>query len=87
MSIIWAVWRKELSEYLRDRRRLIWNLVTAFVLMPLLFVAPTVFLMLRTSQQMSNTLTIPVQGMQYAPELMDYLKSKRGYQSGRGPGC
>ena len=76
MSIIWAVWRKELSEYLRDRRRLIWNLVTAFVLMPLLFVAPTVFLMLRTSQQMSNTLTIPVQGMQYAPELMDYLKSK-----------
>jgi sodium transport system permease protein len=75
MSIIWAVWRKELSEYLRDRRRLIWNLVTAFVLMPLLFVAPTAFLMLRTSQQMSNTITIPVQGMQYAPELMDYLKT------------
>jgi sodium transport system permease protein len=76
MSIIWTVWRKELSEYLRDRRRLIWNLVTAFVLMPLLFVAPTAYLMLRTSQQMSNTITIPVQGMGYAPELMNYLKSQ-----------
>ncbi len=76
MSIIWTVWRKELSEYLRDRRRLIWNLVTAFVLMPLLFVAPTAFLMLRTSQQMANTITIPVQGMGYAPELMNYLKTQ-----------
>jgi sodium transport system permease protein len=76
MSIIWTVWRKELSEYLRDRRRLIWNLVTAFILMPLLFVAPTAYLMLRTSQQMSNTITIPVQGIQYAPKLMAYLKTQ-----------
>jgi len=76
MSIIWTVWRKEMSEVLRDRRRLIWNLVTAFVLMPLLFVAPTAFLMTRTTQQMSNTATIPVQGMQYAPVLMAYLKTE-----------
>ena len=76
MSIIWTVWRKELSEYLRDRRRLIWNLVTAFILMPLLFVAPTAYLMLRTSQQMVDRVTIPVQGMEYAPELVAYLKSE-----------
>jgi sodium transport system permease protein len=55
---------------------LIWNLVTAFVLMPLLFVAPTAYLLLRTSQQLSNTITIPVQGMQYAPEMMNYLKTQ-----------
>ena len=76
MKIIWAVWQKELSEVLRDRRRLIWNLVTTFILMPLLFVAPTAFLLMRTTQQMVNTVTIPVQGIQYAPELMAYLKSE-----------
>jgi len=76
MSIIWAVWRKEMFDVLRDRRRLIWNLVTAFVLMPLLFVAPTAFLMTRTTRQMSNTATIPVQGIQYAPAFMAYLKTE-----------
>lgn len=76
MSIIWTVWRKELSEVLRDRRRLVWNLVTAFILMPLLFVAPTAFLMLRTTEQMVDTVTIPVQGTQYAPELMRYLATE-----------
>jgi len=74
MSIIWTVWRKETSEVLRDRRRLVWNLVTAFILMPLLFVAPTAFLLMRTTRQLSNTATIPVQGTQYAPALMTYLK-------------
>jgi len=76
MKVIWLVWRKELSEVLRDRRRLIWNLISAFILMPLLFVAPTAFLMLRTTEQMSSKVTIPVQGMQYAPELMNYLKAE-----------
>ena len=76
MSIIWTVWRKELSEVLRDRRRLIWNLVTAFILMPVLFVAPTAFLMTRTTRQLSNTAVIPVQGIEYAPELMAYLKAE-----------
>lgn len=76
MNIIWTVWKKEISEILRDRRRLIWNLVTAFILMPLLFVAPMAFFTLRTTQQMVNTLTIPVQGVEYAPELMAYLKAE-----------
>ena len=76
MSIIINVWRKEWLEVLRDRRRLIWNLLTAFIFMPLLLVAPSAFLMLRTTQQMVNTVTIPVQGMQYAPKLMEYLKTQ-----------
>jgi len=76
MKIIWIIWRKELSEVLRDRRRLIWNLISAFILLPLLFIAPVAFLMLRTTQQMVSTVTIPVQGMQYAPELMGYLKAE-----------
>ena len=80
MKIIFAVWKKEWSEVLRDRRRLIWNLVTAFILMPVLFVAPTAFLMLRTTEQMVNTVTIPVQGMQYAPKLMAYLEKEEDFR-------
>ena len=80
MNIIFAVWKKEWFEVLRDRRRLIWNLVTAFILMPVLFVAPTAFLLLRTTQQMVDTVTIPVQGMQYAPKLMAYLKEEAGLE-------
>ena len=76
MSIIWTVWRKELTDVLRDRRRLIWNLVTAFMLMPFLFVAPMGFLMLRTTQQMVAAVTIPVQGMQYAPGLVAFLEAE-----------
>jgi sodium transport system permease protein len=76
MSIILTVWRKELTDVLRDRRRLIWNLVTAFVLMPFLFVAPMGFLMLRTTQQMVAAVTIPVQGMQYAPGLVAFLEAE-----------
>jgi sodium transport system permease protein len=76
MSIIWTVWRKELTDVLRDRRRLIWNLVTAFILMPFLFVAPMGFLMLRTTQQMVAAVTIPVQGMQYAPGLVAFLEAE-----------
>lgn len=76
MSIIFNVWKKEWFEVLRDRRRLIWNLLTAFVLMPVLFVAPAAFLMLRTTQQLADTITIPVQGTGYAPELMAYLQEE-----------
>ncbi len=76
MNIIWTVYRKEISEALRDRRRLIWSLVSAFILMPLLFVGPMAFFILRTSRQMATTVTIPVQGMQYAPELVAFLEAE-----------
>jgi len=80
MKIIFAVWKKEWSEVLRDRRRLIWNLITAFILMPVLFVTPTAFLLLRTTQQLSITVIIPVQGMGYAPELMTYLETEEDFE-------
>lgn len=76
MKMIFTIWRKEIADVLRDRRRLIWNLVTSFILMPVLFVAPMAFLTLRTAQQMASTITIPVQGMEHAPELMAYLKAE-----------
>ena len=76
MSIVWTIWRKEVTEMLRDRRRLVWSLVSAFILMPLLFVGPMGFFMLRTSRQMVETVTVPVQGMQYAPYLVAYLESE-----------
>jgi len=76
MKLIFTVWRKEMTDVIRDRRRLIWNLVSAFVLMPVLFVAPMAFFTLRTTRQMVSMVTIPVQGVQYAPELVAYLRSE-----------
>jgi len=76
MKLIFTVWRKEMTDVIRDRRRLIWNLVSAFVLMPVLFVAPMAYFTLRTARQMVSTVTIPVQGVQYAPKLVAYLSSE-----------
>ena len=76
MRIIFTVWRKEITDVLRDRRRLVWNLISAFILMPVLFVAPMAFFTLRTARQMASAVTIPVQGMEYAPGLVAYLKAE-----------
>jgi len=76
MKVIIAIWRKEMLDFLRDRRKLIWALVYSLVLTPMLFVLPAGFLMFRTTQQLTQTLKVPVQGMENAPGLMQYLKDE-----------
>jgi sodium transport system permease protein len=76
MKVVIAVWRKEMLDFLRDRRKLIWALVYSLVLTPALFVVPAGFLMFRTTQQMTQTLKVPVQGMENAAGLMEYLKKE-----------
>ncbi|HKJ40326.1 MAG TPA: ABC transporter permease [Anaerolineales bacterium] len=76
MKVVSAVWRKEMLDFLRDRRKLIWALVYSLVLMPALFIVPTALLMFRTSQQMTQALKVPVQGMENAPKLVEYLKGE-----------
>lgn len=73
MKVIWEIWRKEVLDVMRDRRRLIWSMIYSLILMPLMFVMPSGFMMLRTQQQLSQTLTIPVQGIENAPELIAFL--------------
>jgi len=74
MKVVIAVWRKEMLDFLRDRRKLIWALVYSLILTPALFVVPAGFLMFRTTQQMTQTLKVPVQGIENAPQLVEYLK-------------
>ena len=59
MKVVIAVWRKEMLDFLRDRRKLIWALVYSLILTPALFVGPAGFLMFRTTQQMTSTLKVP----------------------------
>jgi sodium transport system permease protein len=74
MKVVIAVWRKEMLDFLRDRRKLIWALIYSLILTPALFVVPAGFLMFRTTQQMTQVLRVPVQGLENAPQLVAYLK-------------
>jgi len=76
MKVVIAVWRKEMLDFLRDRRKLVWALVYSLVLTPALFVVPTGFLMFRTTQQMTAALKVPVDGMENAPGLVEYLQGE-----------
>jgi len=76
MKVVIAIWRKEMLDFLRDRRKLIWALVYSLILTPALFVVPAGFLMFRTTQQMTQTLKVPIQGMENAPQLVAYLKGQ-----------
>jgi len=76
MKVVIAVWRKEVLDFLRDRRKLIWALIYSLILTPALFVVPAGFLMFRTTQQMTQTLKVPIQGIENAPHLVEYLKAQ-----------
>lgn len=73
MKKIWVVFIKEFLDIVRDRRRIILTLVSTFVLMPLMFVVPYAFIIMRMVRQASETISIPVQGMENAPALIAYL--------------
>ena len=73
MKKIWVVFIKEFLDILRDRRRVILTLVSIFVLAPLLFVVPYAFIITRMLRQASETISIPVQGLDNAPALIEYL--------------
>jgi sodium transport system permease protein len=51
-------------------------LVSSFIIFPVLFIGPYALVLGRVAEQTSNTLTLPVQGMEYAPDLMAYLESE-----------
>jgi len=74
MKVVIAVWRKELLDFLRDRRKLVWALAYSLVLTPMILVVPTGLLLFRTTRQMTQALKVPVRGMEFAPDLVEYLK-------------
>jgi len=77
MRIIWIVFRKELLDIVRNRRRLIWMLLSSFIIFPILFVAPYGLILGRMTEQTVSKLEIPVQGIDNAPDLMTYLDTEQ----------
>lgn len=76
MKKIWVVFIKEFLDIVRDRRRVILMLVSIFVALPLMFVVPYGFILGRMIRQTSDQISIPVQGMEYAPALIEYLEKE-----------
>lgn len=81
MRAMWVVFIKEFQDIVRDRRRFIWMLVSSFILFPLFFVGPYALILARLTQQSADVLTVPVQGVQYAPALIVYLKEQQGIET------
>ena len=74
MRKLWIVLRKEVIDNLRDRRTLLTVLVFGPLFGPIFYVA---IMNVSVNQQIANLnqpLKLPVQGAQYAPNLVDYLR-------------
>jgi sodium transport system permease protein len=73
VKVIWVVFSKEFIDIIRDRRRFIWMIVSTLFIFPMLFVAPYAYFITRVAKQTVDDLTIPVQGIENAPALIEYL--------------
>ena len=73
---IWAVFRKEFRENLRDRRTLLSALVFGPVLGPVLVAAVVQFSISRAETQSDENLTVAVAHAERAPNLLAYLNAR-----------
>lgn len=71
---VWAVWRKELKESLRDRRALLHTLLTGPLLAPLAFALVVHVLVAREIARAEAPLPVPVVGAEHAPNLVASLE-------------
>ena len=68
-----TVWRKELRDFLRDRRTLIFTLLVGPLIYPLLMLGVGKLTQMRTETQLEKPLDIRVVGQQRAPNLVAWL--------------
>jgi sodium transport system permease protein len=73
---IWAVFRKEFRENLRDRRTLLSALVFGPVISPILVAVLVQFLISRTETQSDVNIPLAVMHAEHAPNLVDYLAAR-----------
>ena len=73
MKVAWIILRKEMLDIVRNRRRLVMMVLFALIVMPIFTVTPMALLMMRVNKQVENDVSLPVQGLEYAPDLMKYL--------------
>jgi sodium transport system permease protein len=81
MKSMWVVFSKEFIDIIRDRRRFFITILTTFIFLPLLFILPYAYLFTRAIEQQMDVLTIPVKGMDHAPELIAYLSKEENIQA------
>lgn len=74
----WAiVFRKELKDLFRDRRTMVNILVLGALLGPVLAMGMMLLAVKMISDEAEKTIELPVQGAEYAPVLLDYLRSSK----------
>ena len=77
MNRIWTVARKEIVDNLRDRRTLSSALLFGPLFGPLLFAVMIQIVVDRAVSSAAETLTVPIVGIEAAPNLADYLATQR----------
>jgi len=73
---IWAVFRKEFHENLRDKRTLLSALVFGPVISPVLVAVLVQFMISRTQTQGEQDISLAVIQAEHAPNLLDYLGAR-----------
>jgi sodium transport system permease protein len=76
MNTFWTVFKKEWLVVFRDRRSLIINIVSFGIGFPLLMCLPYVILASSLFTEANRSLDVAVSGLEYAPELVDFIESK-----------
>ncbi len=75
LAAILIVMRKEWRDFARDRRTFFLSLLVAPLLYPLIFLGIGKLTQMRAETQLEKNLSVPVVGMERAPNLMKYLAS------------
>jgi sodium transport system permease protein len=77
MKLVWLIFKKEMLDVVRNRRRLVMILLFNMVILPMLAILPSALLLRRTITSITQPLQIPVQGAEYAPDLLAYIEKNR----------
>ncbi len=77
MKMILLVLKKEMREIVRDRNRLAVLIFFNFILLPVLSIIPGFMLLTRTAKSFSKPLEVPVQGIEYAPSLVEFIHENK----------
>jgi sodium transport system permease protein len=73
---VWAVFRKEFRENLRDKRTLLSALVFGPIISPVLVAVMVQFMISRGETQSDENITVAVSHAEHAPNLIDYLTAR-----------
>jgi sodium transport system permease protein len=76
MSGLGTIYKKEISENLRDRRSLFNSVLLGPILFPILFIGLGYFASSKQQERAEQILEVPVVGAEHAPNLVNFLKQQ-----------